>query len=277
VDLEATAETMIVASTTLTLDASYAYLREKSDAIDQTHDFGADIGLETDFDLFTLNVDAGVFLRLHADTAMTGFSGLDRHHEDFSEFENAARLTSNTGSVNPFVEVAILRRAYNVNNDRNFFGPDFILGATLSTDTVKGDVGVIVSGRGSHTLGSTILIGPYVDVKWDLGPETLLALDMAAFLDQDTAGAPMLFPVFSSEITVSQMLSDSLKVTAGLQASLELRNAGAVVELAPTLKVDFINVDGPGFYASVSAVTSREGGDNIAFAPAFEVGMKWVM
>ena len=265
-------------ATVMEFDLLHEYDREKDDSIEQSHTLGADIGLEHRFAAFTAKADFGVLGRIHADTTQTGFAALDRRDEDFLEREAALRLTANPASPwKPFVETAWLRRNYAVDTDRDFCGPDLILGVTAETSTLKGDAGLLLATRKAEGLAASTMIGPYVDLKWMPQPATELALDLSSGLDQDTTGDAKSFAFYEATFTATQAITEQLKVSAVLEATLEKRRTGHETEFTPTLKLDWTNETGLGTFASVGFTYSKTEGSPSEIAPSFEAGLKWVL
>lgn len=271
-------QTNLADSLRLELDADYQFNRERDleEAIKQTHTLTGDFGLEFAFDTVTLKADAGVVAKLHQPTTQKGYPALGRKKEDYHATEVALRWTlTEPDHYQPFVEVAYQRRDYLIDTDRNFSGPELVVGATLAGKYWSGDAGLIYASRDLEHGKSTEVLGPYFDLNWTLGNGTAFSLAMSAGIDQDTSGPADLFGFHSMRLEVSKQATEKLNLSMLLDAIREDHNSGAEIELNPKFKFSLQYGENVNLFGSAGLTLGKVQSAPMTTDPLFELGMSW--
>ncbi len=268
-------DTLLSPTTKFELDASYAFDRERAESIKQFHVLGGDVGLEQKFNDFVLKTDAGLEASIYQNTKQSGFPSLDRSREDHFNSEISARLTyTNNTNFHPFAELAYFDRDYFINTNRDFHGPELIIGATLANQSITGDIGVFMGARKSDRGENETVIGPYLDLSTTRG-KTTITFAASAGIEQDTSGSRDLYPFYSTRLEIAQKLRDDLTLSLVVDGVIEDRVPNRETEIIPLAKLEWAQAKGLGLYGTAGFTYTKIEGQASSTDPSFEIGVKW--
>jgi Putative beta-barrel porin 2 len=270
-------DTELDPQTKLELDAAYGFVREHTEVTKQFHVFRGDIGLERKFENFKIKADIGAEVRRFEDTTQKGYLPLDRGAENLVDNETAVRVTLfHEAWLQPFVEAAFVERDYFKSPVRGFSGPELIGGVTFAYPKLSGDFAVEISSRDTYDGRNVAVIGPYVDLKWQVRSGSEFSLGLGAGIEQDTSGLQDMYPYYSGRLEVLQDVTEDLKLSLLLDAIVECRETGSETELSPSFKLTWNQDNGIGIFSSAGMTYTKIHNLNAALEPSFEVGIQWV-
>ena len=268
-------DTELDPQTKLELDAAYGFIRERTEVTKQFHVFRGDIGLERKFENFKIKADIGAEMRRFEDTTQNGYSSLNRSAENLVDNETAVRLTFfHEAWLQPFVEAAFVERDYIKSPVRGFSGPELIGGVTFAYPKFSGDFAVEIASRDTYDGKNVAVIGPYVDLKWQVRNGSEFSLGLGAGIEQDTSGLQDMYPYYSGRIEVLQDVTEDLKLSLLLDAIVEYRETGSETELSPTIKLTWNQDNGIGIFSSAGMTYTKISNLNATLEPSFEVGIQ---
>jgi hypothetical protein len=269
-------DTDLAPQTELALDVAYNFVRERGEAIKQFHTIRGDIGLEREFESFKVKADAGAETRRFQNTTQKGYSSLNRSAENLVDSEAAIRVTVfHDALLQPFIEAAFVERDYFKSPDRGFAGPELIGGITFAYPELSGDFAVMLASRDGYEGDNVTIVGPYVDLKWQMHSGSEISLGLGAGIEQDTSGLPDLYPYYSGRFEILREVMPKLKLSFVLDAVVEHRITGCETELSPTITLAWTDVNGFGVYSSAGMTYTKIENVKATFEPGLEVGFKW--
>jgi hypothetical protein len=262
--------------TKLELDAAYEFDRELTEVTKQFHTFRGDIGIEHKFENFKIKADVGAEMRRFEDTTQKGYSSLNRSAENLVENETAFRVTFfQEAWLQPFVEAAFVERDYFISPNRGYSGPELIGGVTFAYPKLSGDFAMMIASRDTYDGKQIGVVGPYVDLKWQVRSGSEISLGLGAGIEQDTSGLPDLYPYYSSRFEVLQDVTDNLKLSFLLDAVVEYRETGSETELSPNMKLTWNHGNGFSIFGSAGMTYTKIQNLKDTLEPSIEVGVKW--